>query len=238
MRKLRLLLTVALAAPLAMIGPAGAQAQAPATGTVRMTVHTHSGGVLLFPVKRLPFNFTTGDRFGYSSRLCSAPAPFNEIGLNFTPDYPGVDDDADHTAPVRHRVEGTVTVAAGRRGAISGKITTVLCVPGPNGRNVESPNVLVSNFQAAYTRVSDNDLHIFGGFQFSPTESTGTFKDIRGGGRIEGRFTCLGLTSCAPLGEFTDFVVSTGDPTLPPGQLRPGLVGSFTDPTVGPLAMP
>jgi hypothetical protein len=232
MKKRYVLLAVTFAAILATASPASAEA---ATGQVTMTVHTHSGSGLLFPVDRLPFDFETGDTFAYSSRRCNDRAPFNDIGLNFIPDYPGVDS-ATGTARVRHWVQGTVTADYGNRGIIEGKITTVLCVPGPNGTWVESDNVIVSYFRATYVFASPNDLHIYGSFRFSPTESTGTFADLRGGGRIEGRFTCLGETSCEPLGEFTDFVSSTGDPTLPAGQLQPGMTGSYYDPTVGPLA--
>jgi hypothetical protein len=201
-----------------------------------MTVHSHSGGTLLFPTDRLSFNFTQGETFSYSSRRCADPAPFNDIGLNFTPNYPGVDDDADGRARVRYRVQGTVTTAAGNRGVIQGTITTVLCKQNPNGTWTESGNVIVSHFTAAYILQAPNDLHLYGSFQFSPTESTGTFRDLQGGGRLEGRLTCLGLASCAPGGEFTDLVVSTGDPSLPAGQLQPGMTGSYYDPTVGPIA--
>ncbi len=235
MKKRHLLLACAVAVPLLSAGPASAQQQRPVSGRVEMTVHTHSGGTLLFPVERLPFEFATGDTFSYSSRLCRASAPFNDIGLNFVPDYPGVDDD-DGTARVRHGIQGTVTAVFGSRGIIQGKLTTVLCVPGPNGTFVESQHVIVSYFQAAYRLVSDVNLQIDGGFRFSPTESTGTFRDLQGGGRIQGRFTCLGQATCATLGQFTDFVGSTGDPNLPPGQLQPGLSGSYYDPTVGPVA--
>lgn len=239
MRRVCLLLGLALAVPLVWAGPAGAQA----SGQVRMTLHTHSSDDpvftgLLFPSDRLSYNFVEGEDFSYSSRVCGGRAPFNDVGLDFIPDYPGVDSDADHTAPVRHRVQGTVTTAAGSRGVISGKITTVLCAPGPNNTQVETAHSIVSYFTAQYIRASNNHLQIYGSFQFSPTESTGTFRDIRGGGRFEGRFTCLGhqsnpsLPSCAQLGHFTDFVGHTGDPTLPAGQLQPGLVGTYYDPTV------
>ncbi|HUR23660.1 MAG TPA: hypothetical protein VMZ73_07290 [Acidimicrobiales bacterium] len=237
MKKLSsLLLASAFLVPLAGAGPAGAQTQ-PASGQVQMTVHTHSAGVLQFPSQRLPYNFTTGSTFAYSSRICSATAPFNDIGLNFTPNYPGVDDNANSAARVRHSVEGTITSRSGNRGTLRGRIRTLLCVQ-VSGAWVASPNVLVSYFEGQYILAAENDLHVYGGFQFSPTESTGTFRDIQGGGRLEARFTCLGLNSCVPGGEFTDFVASTGDPNLPAGQLQPGLTGSFYDPTVGPIAQP
>lgn len=203
--KKRFLLAVAAALAGAVGGPAAADVQGPVSGEVRMTVHTHSSGTLLFPTKRLPFSFTVGDTFAYSSRLCSGTAPFNDIGLNFTPNYPGVDDNASSAARVRHLSEGTITSASGDRGTIEGTITTVLCVRDASGAWVESPNVLVSHYRATYTLVSPNDLHLDGTFRFSPEESTGTFRDIQGAGRIEARLTCLGLTSCAPGGEFNDF---------------------------------
>jgi hypothetical protein len=241
MKKLSLLLAGALA--LVAGGAGGAGAQTGASGRVEMTVHTHSAGTLLFPTDRLSYDVTPGEQFSYSSRLCSGNAPFNDLGLNFIPNYPGVDDDADGTAPVRHRIQGVVTSGGPVYGSMTGTLTTVLCVPGPSANGqVESGNVLVSHFRVAYERRGTNDLYVRGGFQFSPTQSTGTFRDIRGGGTMEGRFTCLGALNnpsaptCAQLGEYTDFVASTGDPRLPAGQLRPGLFGSFYDPTVGPMA--
>lgn len=233
----KLLVTSALVAGLmlATVAPTSAQTSSSgARGQVLMTVHTHSGGGLLFPVDRLQFSAPAGETFSYSSRTCEAPAPFNDIGLNFIPDYPGVDDD-DGTAYVRHRFAGTVTSSSGggASGSIQGTLTTLLCVPGssPTGY-VASGHVLVSHVTAAIQRVSQNDLRVSGGFQISPTQSTGTFRDMIGGGRLEGRFTCLSQPSCASRGEYTDFVGSSGDPTLGPGQLQPGLVGSFYDPTV------
>jgi hypothetical protein len=201
-----------------------------------MTIHTHSGGGLLFPFERLPFEFQAGDTFAYSSRLCSGSAPFNDVGLNFVPDYPGVDDDGDGTAPVRHHIQGTITSLVGNRGTMEGTITTVLCVPGdsPNGQ-VESDHVIVSHFRAFFTVVSNDEIQITGVFRLSPTENTGTFEDIVGGGLMQGRITCLGQATCEQLGVYTDFVASRGDPTLPAGQLQPGVVGSYYDPTVTPV---
>jgi len=245
MRRLSLLLGLVLAVPLVWASPAGAQQY----GEIRMTMHTHSNDDpdwtgLLFPTDRLPFDFGVGDTFSYSSRTCGGSAPFNDVGLNFIPDYPGVDDDADHTAAVRHGIQGTVIAAGPTSGAIQGRITTVLCVPGPvdpaTGRPtmVESPHSIVSYYWVHYERVGDNVLLVNGGFLISPTESTGTFRDMQGGGRIEGRFTCLGhqrnpsLPSCAELGHFTDFVGHAGDPRLGPGVIQPGAVGTYYDPTV------
>lgn len=151
-----------------------------------MTVHTHSNidpvwTGLLFPTDRLSFNFAQGEDFTYSSRPCSLPAPFNELGLDFSPNYPGVDDDADGTAAVRHRVEGTVTEVKGDRGTIEGTITSVLCVT-EDGKRVESENVIVTHFVAKYRRASDNELALTGQFRISPTLSTGTFAGLEGHG--------------------------------------------------------
>ncbi len=233
MRRLCLLLGLALAVPLVWAGPAAAQQY----GEVRMTMHTHSNEDpdwpgLLFPTDRLSFNFGVGEDFSYSSRTCSGRAPFNDLGLNFIPDYPGVDTDADHTAPVRHRIEGTVIAAGTTSGAIQGRITTVLCVPGLGGTMVESPHSIVSYYWVRYERAGNNALLVNGGFVISPTESTGTFRDMQGGGRIEGRFTCLSAPTCAVRGHFTDFVGHAGDPSLGPGVIQPGVVGTYYDPTV------
>ena len=237
MKKLSsLLLATALLVPLAGAGPAGAQTQY-ASGQVQMTVHTHSSGVLQFPVQRLPYDFAAGSTFAYSSRTCSGNAPFNDLGLNFTPNYPGVDDTPTSAARVRHGVDGVITSWSGNQGTVQGRIRTQLCVQ-VNGIWTASPNILVSYFEGHIILRAENDLHVYGGFQFSPTESTGTFRDIQGGGRIEARFTCLRQTSCVPAGEFTDFVASTGNPDLPPGQLQPGMTGAFYDPTVGPVVQP
>jgi hypothetical protein len=148
MKKLSaLLLASACVLPLAAAGPAGAQT-GPVSGQVQMTVHTHSGSGLVATPQRLPYNFVQGSTFTYASRLCSFSAPFNDIGLNFMPNYPGVDDDADGTARVRHVVTGTVTQASGPRGVVQGTIRTILC-QGLNG-SVASEHVLVSHFTAQY----------------------------------------------------------------------------------------
>ena len=234
--KKRFYLALGAALIVAVGAPAGAQVQEPLSGELRMTVHSHSGPGLVFPFKRLPFNFSEGDTFAYSSRLCPSTAPFNDIGMNFTPDYPGVDDNAASAARVRHGVEGTIVSQSGNRGVIVGTIRTVLCVRDASGAWVESPNVLVSHFRASYTLVSPNNLRLEGVIRFSPEESTGTFRDLQGSGRIEARLTCLGQASCATGGVFNDFVASTGDPTLPAGRLQPGIAASFRDSTVGPIA--
>ncbi len=213
-----------------------------------MTVHTHSHddpdyAGLLFDTDRLSFNFTEGEDFSYSSRTCGGPARFNDLGLDFRPNYPGVDDDADGTAPVRHRVQGTITEVRGDRGTIQGTITSVLCEEAPPGvetetGRVESNNVIVTHFQARYRRVSDNQVQVTGRFRISPSESTGTFAGLEGHGSIKGVLTCLrhernpAAPTCAQLGHFTDFVGARGDLSKGPGEITPGLMGSYRDPSV------
>lgn len=246
MKKRYLLLVFALIVAMVGADPAGAQQndnsrKAEARGGFKMTVHTHSNDDpdyegLLFETDRLSFDFTEGEDFSYSSRTCGGPAAFNDLGLNFTPDYPGVDDDADGTAPVRHRVQGTIAQVNGDRGTIQGTITTVLCET-VDGQQVETENVIVTHYQARYRRVSDNEVQVTGHFRISPTESTGTFAGLEGHGSIKGVLTCLGHTrrgepSCAERGHFTDFVGARGDLSKGPGEITPGLIGGYRDPTV------
>lgn len=233
MYRIKLMLGFAVVALLLAGQPAGAArpdtASDGAGGGLQMTVHTHSNNpaTLLFPdVERLEYEFEEGDTFAYSSRTCDRPARFNEVGLDFNPDYPGVDDD-DGTAAVRHQVTGTVTQDNGQTGTIEGTITTVLCEDGE-----ATDNVIVTNFVAQYRQVSDDELKIIGRYQISPEDSTGTFADMEGQGSIQGVFTCLGEPVCAELGEYTDFVAARGDLTKGPGEIKPGLVGTFSDPTV------
>ncbi|MGH9280757.1 MAG: hypothetical protein ACRD12_22035 [Acidimicrobiales bacterium] len=237
MKKRYLLLVIALALTIAAAGSAGAQTSGGLGGRVQMTMHTHSAGTLLFPIDRLAYSIPVGETFAYSSRRCTANAPFNDVGLNFIPDYPGVDS-ATGFASVRYGISGVVAASNGDRGSVQGQIRAVLCIPGdsPTGR-VESGNAIQMSFWASFARTDANNVHIQGGFQFLPNESTGTFRDLQGGGTIQGRFTCLS-GSCAELGEFTDFVGSTGNPNLGPGLLQPGLFGTWFDPTIGPIAGP
>lgn len=245
MKKFYALLALPLVAlSLVVADPAAAQAapapKAGVKGGFRMSVHSHSNPPTLFPVDQLPFGFVGGDSFSYSSRACGVMAPFNDLGLNFVPDYPGVDDDADGTAPVRHHVEGTVTGANGKTGTVEGMITSVLCVT-VNGVRVESENTIVTLFKARFRQASDNQLKITGRFELSPGKSTGTFARIEGGGSIVASFTCLGhqrdpaQPTCAQLGQYTDFVAARGDLTKGPGDLVPGLIGHFSDPTIKPV---
>jgi hypothetical protein len=243
-KKPHLLLAFALVVVLLAGSSADAAPKSSASGGLQVTMHTHSADDpdfpgLLFDTDRLSFNFVTGEDFSYSSRLCSGAAPFNDLGLDFRPDYPGVDDD-DGTAAVRHRVQGTVTETNGAKGTIRGTTTTVLCVT-RNGAQVESQNVIVAHFEVKYRRVSANEVQVQGKFEISPTQSTGTFQGLQGHGSIQGVFTCLphmrdpSQPSCAALGYFTDFVAARGDLSKPPGEIQPGLRGTYRDPTVQPV---
>ena len=237
MSKLRILLaSVFAAAALAVVAPVAAghqHAPKPASGGFKLSVHTHSSDnpfdpSLLFPTDRLSYDFVEGEDFSYSSRRCGGRAPFNDLGLDFRPDYPGVDDD-DGTAAVRHHVEGTITEVKGDRGTVKGTITSVLCVR-ENGVQTESEHTIVTEFKARYRRVSDNEVQITGKYKISPTRSTGTFEDLKGHGSIKGIFTCLGHErnpaepTCAERGHFTDFVGLGGDTSKPPGEAVPGLM--------------
>ncbi len=234
--KIRLAFGFVLVAVLLAVEPAGAAPPGSGgdsvSGGFQMTVHSHSDNpeTLLFPdVERLSYDFEEGDTFAYSSRTCDRTARFNDVGLDFNPDYPGVDDD-DGTAAVRHQVEGTVTQDNGARGTIQGTINTTLCQDGQ-----ATDNVIVTHFTARYRQVSEDQLQIIGRYEISPDESTGTFADLEGEGSIQGVFTCLGAPVCAELGEYTDFVAARGDLTKGPGEIQPGLVGSYSDPTVEPV---
>ena len=182
MKRLHLLLGFALLIVLVGVSPASAQPerQGGTQGGVQMTIHTHSNddpewSGLLFDTDRLSYNFVQGESFSYSSRTCGGRAPFNDLGLDFSPDYPGVDDDQDGTAAVRHHVEGTITQVRGDTGTIEGTITSVMCLDGQ-----ETENVIVTHYTARFHRVSDNEIRISGRFHFSPTESTGTFAGLEG----------------------------------------------------------
>lgn len=238
--KVMLVSVATLATVLTTGAPASAEpqntGQDKVNGGFEMTVHSHSTRpeTLQFPdVKRLKTDFVEGDTFQYSSRVCEANARFNNVGLDFTPDYPGVDDNAGGKASVRHKVEGTITKQNpdGTTGKLEGTITSVLC-DGVGPTSVPTGNAIVTNFKAKYSVASNDALQIIGRFKISPDESTGTFTDLKGRGSIEGVFTCLGATVCSDIGEYTDFVSARGDLTKGPGQLEPGLIGTFSDRTV------
>lgn len=237
MRRRQIVLgSVIATAALLVAGPANAEAKR-LNGDVTIGVHTHSDPNLLFPTDRLAFGFARGDTFAYSSRTCAANAPFNEIGLDFRPDYPGIDT-ATGVAAVRHLVKGRIIAVkhGAKKGTILGTITSIVCVT-RNGARVTSGDALVMNYSARFRRTSDNELYLKGRFWFSPRRSTGRFEDITGRGSLEAQLTCLGharnpsLPSCERLGHFTDFVGLRGNTAAPPGETTPGLIGHFRDHT-------
>ncbi|HWI07400.1 MAG TPA: hypothetical protein VNT54_07770 [Solirubrobacteraceae bacterium] len=248
MRKpLMALACVAGVTALVVAGPAGAKRHTSSpkalSGGVKISVHTHSNNDpvfpgLLFPSERLSYDFAQADSFSYSSRTCAGRAPFNEIGLDFRPDYPGIDD-ATGTAAVRHRAEGTVTRLTGNgdKGTIEGTITSVVCVT-ENGVRTESGDAIVSDYRAKFRRTSDNEVQLTGRFVFSPTESTGTFAGLTGGGSLKAILTCLphvrdpSEPTCRQRGDFTDFVGLRGDTAAPVGETTPGMIGHYRDATV------
>ena len=221
MKKLPAILVLALLGTLLIAQPATAQDQPTdegASGAFSLSVHAHSSQFTdtLFETDPLEFSFDEGDNFSYSSIPCSRPAPFNDRSLNFSPDYPGIED----PASTRHFVEGTVTDvdAGGRTGTIEGTITTILC---SNGEETE--NTIVTEYQARFVRSTDNDLRLVGSYEIA--QGTGTFADMTGSGRISGELTCLpftlesqGAESCEDLGVYADAVLD--------------LHGTFEDPTV------
>ncbi len=229
---MRKLLTLALAllallAPLALIAPAhAAKPESPGSGAqggISLTVHTHSqqfgggpgGADLLFGTQPLSFDPSEGESFQYSSVSCDDPARFNDVALNFNPDYPGIED----PAPVRHLVEGTVTetTESGDRGTVEGTITTILC------EGDEEGDQIVIEYEGRFRRAGDSQARFTG--QFEIVGGTGEFADLSGQGSITGEFTCLpgvlerfeDADSCAELGAFSDAVFR--------------LKGSYQDPT-------
>lgn len=224
MKRLLLVSLLALLAPFLVLAPAAAKPPAEqegASGKFSLTVHTHSsefrgpgGAPLLRATDPLSFEMTEGESFSYASVECESPAPFNDVALDFSPDYPGLDD----PLPVRHVVEGTIVSIdeSGQTGEVEGTITTFLC------ENGEETDQIVFEFEGTFTRTSDNQVRFSGTFTIEG--GTGRFADITGEGKITGEFTCLprileneGASSCADLGVFSDFIAQ--------------LSGTFADPT-------
>ncbi|MDP9069823.1 MAG: hypothetical protein M3N68_00765 [Actinomycetota bacterium] len=209
--KRSIFVVAALLASLAVVSPADGQqskARSPqrgAQGGFSLTVHAHSSPGTLFPARPIPSPVTEGN-YVYSSIPCSRQAPFNDVALNFNPDYPGIPS----PAPVRHRLEVTITETNGRNGTAEGTLTTILC---ENGQ--ESGNTITISFVGRFHQVSENEVRFAGRFEI--TGGTGIFEDLEGHGSITGSFTCL-RGNCASRGVFADAVFR--------------LKGSFRDPTV------
>jgi hypothetical protein len=173
-----------------------------------------------------------GESFTTSSIECSSgPAPFNDVGLSFDPDFPGLDD----PAPIRSVIEGTVTSVSpsGIRGTVEGTITTFLC------ENGEETDEIVIAFESEFRRTGKRMLELTGGpvkttgglelvnGTFEIVSGTGRFDSLAGGGTVTGQFTCLPSTlerndarSCAELGAFSEAIFE--------------LDGTLVDPAPGP----
>lgn len=236
MKQLRLLLALVFIAALVAVNPASAEQQdkhPQRNGKFRLSVHTHSAddpefSELLFDTKRLAFNFKRWDTFSYSSRQCELSAPFNDVGLEFDPDYPGIKD----PARVRHLAQGTIVRGDSHQGTVQGTITTVLCEPKPppNG-GTETDDVIFIGYRGHYRQVSENEVRIRGFYKIF--DGTGKFEELRGHGSLAASLTCLASLrdpskpSCKDRGHFTDFVGLRGNLTARPGEHEPGLVGRY-----------
>ncbi len=192
---------------------------------------TPTGLPTLVPTRALRLPLREGRNFfRYSSIQCqSGPAPYNNVGLDFNPSYPGAPD----PASIRSVMTGIVTRAnpSGDQGNAQGTITSYLCENG-----VETDQLTVF-FRGRLRAASPTTLNLRGGpivttggsvieARFEIIDGTGRFEDITGGGR-SGRIhlTCLPSTltrnnaaSCSALGAFSEAVLD--------------LSGRFRDPTV------
>lgn len=238
----RLMLLAALVAASAFAAPGIAPAQNErggkdkASGGIDVTVHTHTSGLggpggaaLLAETDPLSFPITE-ESFSYASVPCETSVPFNDVALEFNPDYPGIDD----PASARFLVEGEVTDVhrSGKMATAEGTITMFLCENGQEGDQVEFA------YDGRLHVRSDNLAEFRGTFDI--VGGTGRFEDIDGQGSMHGRLTCLpsvleraGAESCADYGAFTDAVFFRGprdDPS--PGDITGGLKGHYEDPTV------
>ncbi len=208
MRKKFLFVALAILASFATVGPAAAKppsSDGGASGNISLTVHAHSSQFTdtLFPTSPLPFPVTDQSTGTYSSIPCSRPAPFNDTALDFTPDFPGIED----PASVRHFVEVTLTPTEGNKGTVEGEITTILCLEGQ-----ESENRIFFSFEGTFKQAGDK-LRIDGTFEI--TGGTGIFADIIGEGTISGEITCFNVR-CAERGVYSDLAFA--------------LEGTFSDP--------
>ena len=181
------------------------------------TVGTPSGFPTLVPTTGLEIPLTEGAEFSVSSIECSSgPAPFNDVGLSFTPDLAGLED----PAPIRSVVQGSVTdINAAGGGSVEGTITTFLCEDG------EETDQLVVSFRSRFRPTSDDEVVLMGGTvettgglalngRFTIIDGTGPFAGLSGQGSLQGQFTCLPITlerneatDCADLGLFSEAIL-------------------------------
>jgi hypothetical protein len=232
MKKQSWLVASALFVAFVAVTPAAAQpppdsSRSQASGGFSLDVHTHSSDDptdpgLRFPTQRLEFPITEGSTFSYSSRPCELPAPVNQVGLNFAPPYPGLD----NPVPVRHRSQGTIVNGDAEKGTIEGTITTVICET-QNGTQTESEHSIITAYRGHYKLISPDEARIRGSYEI--IGGTGTFENLTGHGSLQASLTCLRDATCAELGHFTDFVAPS--PTERDSE-RGGLQGSYKDPDV------
>jgi hypothetical protein len=236
MRSAAVALGLAMVASLAASAPASAQE---AEGRISIEAFTLTGTQFgtptgrptLVPTDPLASPVTEGDDFRTSSIQCGPRVPFNDVGLDFSPDFPGVED----PASIRSIIEGEVTSVSksGKGGTIEGTITSFRCVGG------KETDKIVASFESDFRETSRSQEKLRGGTvqttgglmltngTFEIIEGTGTFDTLTGSGKVRGQFTCLPSTlkrnmaaSCADLGAFSE------------GILR--LDGKFSDPAPGP----
>lgn len=186
-----------------------ASGQDTARGGIDVTVHTHTSGLggpggaaLLTETDPLSFPVQE-ESFSYASVPCGTSVPFNDVALEFKPDYPGIDD----PASARFITEGEVTDISknGKKADVDGTITMFLCEDGEEGDQIEFA------YDGKLIVRSDNLAAVRGTFDI--VGGTGRFEGIDGQGSLHGRLTCLervlaraGAESCADHGAFTDAV--------------------------------
>lgn len=201
------------------------------SGAISITVHTHSSAFRgprdapTLAAETVPLRHPiTQQRFSYSSVACGDPAPYNDVGLNFDPEYPGVE----NPAAVRHIIEGEVTDVQDSAGTahLRGTLTTYLCEDGEKGDRLDS------TFEGELEQ--QPDVAGFTG-RFEITGGTGRFAGIQGAGSMHGHLTCLDRVlereradSCAELGRYTDAVFFRSDERNPvPDEVTGGLEGRY-----------
>jgi hypothetical protein len=177
---------------------------------------TPSGLPTTAPTDPLSAPVTRSDTFTYSTITCASPfPPWNNVGLQFDPDYPGLAD----PASVRHEFQGVVIAAtpSGDRGVVRGTITSYLCEGGVRTDQIVSrfTAVLRPSTATAVPLVGNGPVPTTGGLDLRGNAhilgGTGRFADMSGNGSIIGQFTCLPSTlqrnavgSCAELGGYSE----------------------------------
>jgi hypothetical protein len=229
MKKLLLGAAMLTASAAPMLVPSAASAAKPdgppvATGTITLEgltlagtqYGTPSGLPTTVATDPLSIPATVGDTFTYSTITCTSPfPPWNNVGLHFAPDYPGLAD----PASVRHEVQGSVVAAApnGKRVVVDGTITSYLCESGVRTDQIVTSfhGVLAPTTASSVTLAGNGPVPTTGGLEikggFHIVGGTGRFADMTGGGTITGQFTCLRTTlqrnavqTCAGLGGYSE----------------------------------